>query len=161
LKERGLQEGWKVGSAGTWTTDGLPAAETAIANARRLGLDLGGHRSRVITAQLAEDADLIVVMEQGQQEALRHEFPRSAHKLQLLSQLATGGRYDIPDPAASSEATGVEVEIQELVRKSFDHVRTLVSAVKHAPIEEEPAASTLQDPGGVSSEPGEQESEGT
>lgn len=162
LEVRGVQEGWQVSSAGTWTTDGLPAAETAIVNAKRLGLDLGNHRSRVITAQLAHDADLMVVMEQGQQEALRHEFPRNAHKLQLLSELATGSRYDIPDPADWSAAAGVEIEIQELIRKSFDQVRALaVSAVEHTPIEKRPTPGSTEDHGGTSTETDGQESEGT
>ena len=60
--------------------------------ARRLGLDIAGHASRLINAGLVRDADLIVVMEQGQKEALQAEFPENAHKVHLLSE---AGRLEL------------------------------------------------------------------
>ena len=41
---------------------------------------------------------LIVTMEEGQQEALRVEFPAVADRIQLLSQLGRGIAYDVADP---------------------------------------------------------------
>ncbi len=127
LAVRNLQEGWRVSSAGTWTTDGQPAAAPAILDARRLGVDISGHRSRSITAQLIKDADLVVVMEQGQKEALEAEFPECAHKIHLLSEGSTGISYDIPDPALSSSAGEIHTELDELIHQGFDRLRALAS----------------------------------
>jgi protein-tyrosine phosphatase len=128
LARRKLQEKWKISSAGTWTTDGLPASSDAITSAKRLGLDISNHQSRAITGALMQDADLILVMEQGQKEALEIEFPKSAHKVHLLTEAATGISYDIPDPAVSSSAGEVHTELDELIRQGFDRLRELANA---------------------------------
>src|SRR5512140_1684002 len=88
---------WHVLSAGMWTSDGMPAMPDAVRSASRLGLDLSRHASQAITSVLTSSADLILVMEQGQKEALQAEFPDSARKVHLLSEAATGYSYDIPD----------------------------------------------------------------
>ena len=87
LVTRQLDAGCQVSSAGTWTTDGMPATQSAISGARYLGLNIAGHRSRIVNAELMGEADLIIVMEQGQKEALQAEFPRNAHKVHLLSEV--------------------------------------------------------------------------
>ena len=73
--KHGQEHEWTVLSAGTWTTDGLPAAPEAIDRAKQLGIDIQEHRSQVITTSLLQGADLVLVMEQGQKEALYNEFP--------------------------------------------------------------------------------------
>ncbi len=66
---------WTILSAGTWTTDGLPPMTEAILGAKQIGLDIQKHRSRAITKEMLQSADLVLVMEKGQQEALQIEFP--------------------------------------------------------------------------------------
>ena len=129
LKLHNLDGDWQIGSAGTWTADGMPAMPDAIRSASRLGLDLSGHTSRVIRSQLMSAADLVIVMEQGQKEALQSEFPRSAHKVHLLSEAATGAAYDIPDPVTSAMYAGADVpgEIDELIHSGFDRICALIS----------------------------------
>lgn len=125
LAAHDLGQGWLVTSAGTWTTDGLPATPDAGLAAKGLGLDISGHRSCGITAEAVMGSDLIVVMEQGQKEALAMEFPGSTPKLHLLSEVATGVPYSLPDPAFSIAASGVYVEIAELIHTGFDRLRAL------------------------------------
>ena len=126
LASRGVGEDWWVISAGTWTTDGLPPVEVAILGAKRLGLDISGHASRVVTAERMQDADLVIVMERGQKEALENEFPQAAGKVHLLSEVARGSSYDIPDPLLSVlEGDGYD-EIDELVHAGFDRICALV-----------------------------------
>ena len=126
LVVRHTEGGWKVMSAGTWTTDGLPATPGAISGARRIGLDISRHASRVITGQLMQEADLIIVMEEGQREALRSEFRQSAQKIHLLSEATSGSSYDIPDPAASMAGAEVPGEIDELIHSGFEKICALV-----------------------------------
>ncbi len=127
LATRGLEEGWQVSSAGTWTRDGLPAMPEAISSARKMGLNIARHASRAITALLMKDADLVVVMEQGQKEALCSEFPAQAHKVHLLSEATTGMSYDIPDPIVSPTDVDVPAEIADLLHKGFDRICALIS----------------------------------
>lgn len=58
---RGL-DGLEVRSAGTMASAGSPASRGAIQAAREAGLDLSGHESSPITAELMEWADLVVCM---------------------------------------------------------------------------------------------------
>ena len=60
LKERGIEVG--VTSAGTGAWDGAPASEGAYLVGLERGLDLSGHRARLLTRELVEQADLILTM---------------------------------------------------------------------------------------------------
>ncbi|SRR5712691_11073029 len=61
LTERGV-EGIDVSSAGTGAWDGAPASEGAYLVGLERGLDLSGHRARLLTRELVEGADLILTM---------------------------------------------------------------------------------------------------
>src|SRR5438046_1965036 len=60
LKERGLD--MNVTSAGTGAWDGAPASEGAYLVGLERGLDLSGHRARLLTRELVEQSDLILTM---------------------------------------------------------------------------------------------------
>ncbi len=121
-----MATGWRVASAGTWTTDGLPAAFEAISGARRLGLDISRHASRAITAELMRESDLILTMEQGQCEALKSEFPAYAAKVRVLAEATTGSAYNIPDPISAPTGEEVPGELNDLIHTGFDRICSLV-----------------------------------
>src|SRR2546423_8582878 len=60
LKDRGLEV--MVTSAGTGAWDGAPASEGAYLVGLERGLDLSGHRARLLTRELVERAHLILTM---------------------------------------------------------------------------------------------------
>src|SRR5205809_6330051 len=60
LKERGLD--MNVTSAGTGAWDGAPASEGAYLVGRERGLDPSGHRARLLTREIVEQAGLILTM---------------------------------------------------------------------------------------------------
>ncbi len=93
----GQAEDWQIQSAGTWTEPNLPVTSHSKVVMAQRGIDLGAHRSRLLTAELLHDAAVILVMTRNQQEALQTEFPEVAHKTHLLSQLI-GQSCDIEDP---------------------------------------------------------------
>lgn len=64
-----------------------PAPSDALAPAQRLGVDLSAHRSRLLTAEVARNATLIVVMEQSQRRLVCERFGRSARDVVLLGDL--------------------------------------------------------------------------
>ena len=61
VQSRGLTD-VTVSSAGTGAWDGAPASEGAYLVALEGGLDLSGHRARLLTRELVEQADLILTM---------------------------------------------------------------------------------------------------
>jgi protein-tyrosine-phosphatase len=61
LSQRGV-EGVDVASAGTGAWDGAPVSEGAYLVGLERGLDLSGHRARLLTRELVEGADLILTM---------------------------------------------------------------------------------------------------
>ncbi len=69
LARRALDErGWthvEVASAGVAGYGGSPASAGAARAAEAGGLDLSGHRSRGLTAEMVEEADLILTMSPG------------------------------------------------------------------------------------------------
>ncbi len=88
---------WKIVSAGTWAKPGLSATSLAQATLARRQIDLAGHRSQSVSAELLQAADVILVMTRNHQEALRAEFPDVAQHIHVLSQLIDQ-TYDIEDP---------------------------------------------------------------
>lgn len=61
LQGRGVTD-IQVASAGTGAWDGAPASEGAYLIGIERGLDLSGHRARLLTREIVEDADLIFTM---------------------------------------------------------------------------------------------------
>jgi protein-tyrosine phosphatase len=109
LQEAVMREGWVIASAGTWTSDGLPAHEEAMAAAELLGLDLSHHLTSEVNGEGLEAADVIVVMERGQKEALEWEFAACRGRVALLGELAGEAEAEIPDPAKSDFEDGEAV----------------------------------------------------
>ena len=126
LARRNKENEWSVSSAGTWAMNGLPAMTEAIILAGELGLDIQDHRSQVITGEILQLADVVLVMESGQKEALQVEFPDERKKIFLLSEASKGISFDIPDPVAGlALGTQVAPEICELIRTGFDQISSL------------------------------------
>ena len=76
----------RVESAG-FTVPGRASPPHAIAAAARHGIDLAGHTSQLVVADLARAADLIVVMEDLQRRSICERFGRSTRDVLLLGDL--------------------------------------------------------------------------
>src|SRR5256714_9458105 len=61
LAQRGI-DGLEVASAGTGAWDGAPVSEGAYLVGLERGLDLSGHRARLLTREIVEQANLILTM---------------------------------------------------------------------------------------------------
>ncbi len=117
LAQIGKDMDWHIDSAGTWTVEGKPIPPQAAQIARALGVQVEGHKTRMLNRQMMEEYDLILVMEHGHLEALRAEFPFAQNKVRLLSEVLSGFGYDIPDPAASPlEAQNILQEMSNMIR---------------------------------------------
>lgn len=125
LKDEGIREGWRVGSAGTWAVPGLTPAPEAIQAARQYGFSIERQTTLPVNAALLSEYDLILVMEAGHKEALESEFPAVRKRVHLLSEVVDGILYDVPDPAMSEESSPQEIadELCSLIGKGFRNIR--------------------------------------
>ena len=128
FKARGLEEEYEVTSAGTWTVESHPPAPLAVEVMAKRGIDISSHRSHRLTQKEIEDADLVVVMTQGQKEVLSLEFPEERNKIHLLSELA-GQNYDIEDPYGTESLELYQKcadQIEELLREAYERLIELL-----------------------------------
>lgn len=116
--------GWTVSSAGTWINDGLPVLPVCMDLAQACGVDLSAHRTRSITTLQLMEFGVIVVMEQGQQEALISEFPKTRERVFLLTRLAGLTPYDLRDPLQLDPETALETlrDLRECLELAFERI---------------------------------------
>jgi protein-tyrosine-phosphatase len=85
----------EVSSAGTGAWEGAPASEGAYLVALEHGLDLSGHRARLLTAEVIAESDLILTM-------ARH------HRARVL-ELGASGQVHLLGEYAGRAGLGAEV----------------------------------------------------
>jgi glycosyltransferase involved in cell wall biosynthesis/protein-tyrosine-phosphatase len=102
-----------ISSAGLEATPGRPSPVAPVRAAESFQIDLTGHTAAAVTAQLVEQADVILVMDVPQLVTLRRRFPTAARKSFLLTCLAPEVPPEVRDPVCGGE---------ELCRASFDHL---------------------------------------
>ncbi len=108
---------WRIDTAGTWATAGLPASRNGVIVMENMGLDIQNHRSKQVDGALLSEFDLILTMEYGHKEALQIEFPDIADRVFMLSEM-TGESHDVDDPI------GGPVEDYEVTAKEIDRYLT-------------------------------------
>jgi protein-tyrosine phosphatase len=116
LASRGAEQ-ITVSSAGTGAWDGAPISEGAYLVGLEHGLDLSGHRARLLTREVVKGADLILTMSS-------HHRARVAElggedKVHVLGDYAgrEEGRSEVSDPFGSDLASYRQTfgELQELI----------------------------------------------
>ena len=90
----------EVRSAGVGAMRNYPADAPAQVLMQARGLDISPHRAQQVTPELARWADLILVMESEQRDALCEIDPTARGKTYLLGHWIT---QEIPDPYERSE----------------------------------------------------------
>ena len=120
------EDPWKVESAGTWAIPGQPAASNTRKILLESKIDIGEHRSRSVTRELLYDFNLILVMEQGQKEALRAEFPEIASRVYLFSEMVAEN-FDLEDPIGGPlEAYRITAQtVERILNDGFDKISRL------------------------------------
>ena len=87
-------------SAGLQALVGDPAVAEAQELMLERGIDISAHRSRQITQQMLQNADLVLVMEEFQKEQVQKIAPYTSDKAYLLGHW---GDYEIIDPFRRSK----------------------------------------------------------
>ncbi len=128
--------GWRVEvrSAGVGAISGEPASEGSLVVGRRHGLDLGGHRSRVVDDALIDWADLILVMSTS--HLLRLAEFGAAGKAALLDAFGRGDEADaddlgvgVPDPFGGDHEAYEETyrTLEDLVGKALRRLEPILA----------------------------------
>ncbi|MFC2026311.1 low molecular weight protein arginine phosphatase, partial [Chloroflexota bacterium] len=117
---------WRVESAGVWAIDGLPAAEKTLFVLSERGIDIRNHRSRLITPEIIQKFNLILVMESNHKEALRLGFPELSSQIFLLTEMK-GDSYDLKDPIGGSfsDFEDTAKAIEDIFNLGFENIYKL------------------------------------
>jgi protein-tyrosine-phosphatase len=91
-------------SAGHYPGPGRRTPPDAVAVARRFGVDLGPHRSRVLSSELLEQADAVFVCDQQNYRAIAATHPWAIERTHFLGALCPDGPLTIRDPFGSPAA---------------------------------------------------------
>lgn len=129
LKRDGRAAEWIVNSAGTWTSSGQSPPQAAVELARSHGVTIEGHETRMLTAAMLAETNLVIVMEEGHKESIKAEFPFACKKVRLLSQVVEGITYDIPDPVlAKAEAGNIIRDLVVMIRTGYKKICSVAEA---------------------------------
>lgn len=123
LRSRLLESEWKVRSAGFHDRVGRPCSSNHIAMAAEFGVDLTQHRSARIDQSLADWADLIVIMDGFNRDALR-AYAATDNKVIWAGAFNEGEQADIDDPYGRSPA-----RIRQIVEQLDRSAETLAAAL--------------------------------
>ncbi len=129
-KARADWQSWIIDSAGTWTNDNEPASTNAVTVMQQRGLELADHRSKILTAKLINDFDLILVMEPNQKEAIQIEFPQVAKRVFVITEMENGYPAILRDPYGRSVEHYEETakKLEKIFSIGMERIFTLVDA---------------------------------
>ncbi|MBN1883941.1 MAG: low molecular weight protein arginine phosphatase [Candidatus Krumholzibacteriota bacterium] len=110
-----------VSSAGIAAGDGAEAAGLAVRALGERGIDLSGHRARLLTRALVDGADLVVALAVRHREAILRLAPGAAGKVILLGALDEArAETDVADPIGGD---------LDAYRRSRDEIDALVAGL--------------------------------
>jgi len=99
----GDESRWEACSAGIYAGAGSPASANSVKAMHELGIDIGSHRSRPLTTELVQQADLIVTMTAGHRFEILQDFPAVGNRVFLIKSFGTSRvTTDITDPFGGS-----------------------------------------------------------
>src|SRR5690348_175806 len=96
---------YRVASAGLGALENQPASAYAVQALKELGIDISGHRSRMLTPEMVQQADYILGMTHSHIDTVMMLYPVAAEKTFLLREFdETLDQFekDISDPIGGS-----------------------------------------------------------
>ena len=106
---------YRVFSAGVGAIDGQPPSAHAVRALRELNIEIGHQRSRMLTAELVQQADYIFGMTHGHVDAITLLYPAAADKTFILREFdetLENFEKDIADPIGGSYEVYLNVRDQ-------------------------------------------------
>ena len=116
-----------VESAGVIAYDGDHAASRAIEEMSRHGVDMTSHRTRRLTSEMIDEAEMILVMEQGHLHAVLHTAPSATEKTFLMASFIPNH----PDTEIGDPYGGPETLFTETYQTLVASTRQIVNRLKN------------------------------
>ncbi len=116
LEEKGLED-IEVESAGIAATNGLKATPETITVMVEKKIDVSSHQSKLLTQEMIEKADLILVMGEIHLDEVLYKVPQAKGKVFLLKSYGVKSSQpssEIPDPI------GKPMEVYEVCRNTIE-----------------------------------------
>lgn len=110
LEKRGLQDKINVESAGVFAANGEPASMQAIEAMERQSIDISNHKSRQLTKEMLDKADVVLAMTN------RHKRAIKSINSNVVSKTFTLTEYAYEDKSKHTEIMdpyGAPVEVYE------------------------------------------------
>lgn len=113
-----------ITSAGISTMDGLDASTNSILALKEHYIDITNHKSKRLTFELIEDADLILTMGVGHKEAILSRLPKLNDRVFTLKEFLNEKDLDILDPYGGNLGIyrNTANEIKCFIEKVFEKI---------------------------------------
>lgn len=111
-------QGWSFASAGLFAREGGAATEEAQKVLKEKGLDLSGHRSRQLSAEMVQEAEYLIGLTSGHAELMKETFPEAGDKIRTLYSFTSQPDRDVLDPFGGNLST---------YRKTRDEIESALS----------------------------------
>ncbi|SHJ85632.1 low molecular weight protein arginine phosphatase [Tepidibacter formicigenes] len=125
IKKKGENiEDYVIISAGISTLDGLEASKNSIIALDEYDVDIKEHRSRALTLDLIEDADIILTMGKSHKEIILRSLPHYKDKVFTLKEFVGEKSLDIADPYGGNLDIykNTAKEINYYIQKLFEKI---------------------------------------
>lgn len=123
-------DGLEFASAGLFATDGAPASQGAVQVMKEHGLDVSGHRSRLLTPGMIEEAERIIALTEAHKDLILQTAPKAASKTSTLHEFTPDqGTRDVMDPYGGQVDT---------YRKTRDEIESALSDFILAVVQPQP-----------------------
>ncbi len=124
-REELRRRGWggvEVASAGTSAIPGSPISEGSLRVGAEIGLDLSGHRARLLDESVVADADVLLTMSPHHRQ--RAAELGGAERTELLTTFAGTGDAGVPDPFGADDHAyrATREALTRLIRAALDRL---------------------------------------
>jgi protein-tyrosine phosphatase len=129
LQREELIDKVEVCSAGISTVDGMRASENAVEVMKSKGIDITGHRSKLLTKEMIKEVDLILVMTENHKRVICSLSPEYSGKIFKIKEYAgVLENSDITDPFGMPKRTYEYTanELYELIEKIVEKLRSRI-----------------------------------
>ncbi|MCD6162304.1 MAG: hypothetical protein J7K40_07810 [candidate division Zixibacteria bacterium] len=109
-----------INSTGYFPRDKRRCHERAVDIALELGADMSEHRSSIITQEMVDKADIILVFDRYNRQTIIDKFPSAARKIYYTGALSYKGTVIINDPVMGNLYT--VREIYKAIKRAIDSI---------------------------------------
>ena len=122
LRELAGPDRYRILSAGTGASQGLPPSLYATEVMAQEGIDISAHRSQMLDANMLEEAEIVLVMADCHRRQVADWFRSYAGKVRLLREFDSvqddADYPNIPDPMGQGKEA--YIKCKEMIRRSLE-----------------------------------------